>query len=97
MKLGYGLITSQAHPDDNRSEQDRYIDAIELAVEAENLGFDSVWVSEHHFLDDAYLPSVLPMCAAIAAKTSRITIGTAVALAPCMNLCDWLKIPPPWI
>lgn len=82
MKTGYGLITCQAHPDDLRSEAERYRDAIEQAVEAERLGFDSVWVSEHHFVDDGYMPSVLPMCAAIAARTSRITIGTAVVLVP---------------
>ena len=82
MKIGFGLITCQAHPGDTRSESERYHDAIDQAVEAERLGFDSVWVSEHHFVDDGYMPSVLPMCAAIAAKTSRIAIGTAVVLVP---------------
>ena len=82
MKVGYGLISCQAHADDGRSEAERYRDAVELAVEAETIGYDSVWVSEHHFIDDGYLPSALPMCAAIAARTNRIEIGTAVALAP---------------
>jgi len=82
VKIGIGLITCQAHPDDSRSETERYRDAIEQAVAAERLGFDSVWVSEHHFVDDGYMPSVLPVCAAIAARTSQITIGTAVVLVP---------------
>ncbi len=82
MKFGYGLITCQHPPDDPRTDADLYRDAIERAVAAERAGFDSAWVSEHHFLDDGYMPSLLVTCAAIAQATTKITIGTAVLLAP---------------
>ncbi|HXF74228.1 MAG TPA: LLM class flavin-dependent oxidoreductase [Actinomycetota bacterium] len=82
MEFGFGLITCQRYPGDPRTDRELYAEALALAEEAERLGFDSVWVSEHHFVDDAYLPSLLPMCAAIAARTERIAIGTALVLAP---------------
>lgn len=82
MRFGFGVITCQQHPADPRTPQQVYADGVALAVEAERLGFDSVWLSEHHFVDDGYLPSVLVMAAAVAAATERVEIGSAVLLAP---------------
>ncbi|MCU1658326.1 MAG: luxA 2, partial [Pseudonocardiales bacterium] len=56
--------------------------ALEMCEEAERLGADSVWLSEHHLFEDGYLPQPLTMAAAIAARTRRVRIGTAVLLAP---------------
>lgn len=82
MKFGYGLLTAQNPPDGNRSYQQIYDETVRLATHAEAVGFDSVWTSEHHFWEDGYTPSVLPLCAALATATDEVTIGTGVALAP---------------
>ena len=82
MRFGYGLITCQRYPGQGFSDADLYQEALDLAAEAEALGFDSVWTSEHHFADDGYMPSLLPMSAAIAARTQRVQIGTGLVLAP---------------
>jgi alkanesulfonate monooxygenase SsuD/methylene tetrahydromethanopterin reductase-like flavin-dependent oxidoreductase (luciferase family) len=49
---------------------------------AESLGYESVWVSEHHVTADGYLPSVFPMLAAIAERTRGVRIGSAILLGP---------------
>lgn len=82
MRFGYGLITCQRPPDDPRTDEDLYREVVERCVAAEAAGFDSAWVSEHHFLDDGYMPSLLVTAAAIAQATSKIEIGTGVLLAP---------------
>ncbi|MBO0701897.1 MAG: LLM class flavin-dependent oxidoreductase [Candidatus Dormibacteraeota bacterium] len=58
-------------------------ETIETFRVAEELGFDSVWVAQHHFLSRVgTLPSPLPFLAAVAARTSRIHLGTAVVILP---------------
>jgi alkanesulfonate monooxygenase SsuD/methylene tetrahydromethanopterin reductase-like flavin-dependent oxidoreductase (luciferase family) len=76
------LITCQRPPYDERSDAQLYEQAVELAVEAERLGFDSVWLTEHHFTDDGYMPSLMAVASAMAVRTERIEIGTGLVLAP---------------
>ncbi len=55
---------------------------LELCEEAEHLGADSVWFSEHHGFEDGYLPQPLTFAAAAAARTSRVRLGTGILVAP---------------
>ena len=55
---------------------------LEMCEEAERLGIDSLWVTEHHGFDDGYLSQPLTMLAAMAARTSRVRLGTGIVIAP---------------
>lgn len=59
-----------------------YSRALETAEQADAGGIASLWLSEHHFFEDGYLPQPLVFAAALAARTKRARIGTAVLIAP---------------
>ena len=59
-----------------------YQDALEEVVRAEELGFASVWMEEHHSVVDHYWPSPLPVLAGFATRTSKMLLGTDILVAP---------------
>ncbi|QJY44620.1 LLM class flavin-dependent oxidoreductase [Pseudonocardia broussonetiae] len=78
MRLGY--LTHVAGADPARA----YRDTVALAVAAEESGFSTFWVAQHHDGHlDGLLPSPLVLLAAVAQATSTIRLGTAVVTAAC--------------
>jgi alkanesulfonate monooxygenase SsuD/methylene tetrahydromethanopterin reductase-like flavin-dependent oxidoreductase (luciferase family) len=57
-------------------------DALAQTVLAEQLGFDSCWIAEHHFSSYGIVGGLLTMAAALAQVTHRIRIGLAVSVLP---------------
>lgn len=52
---------------------------------AEELGFVSAWLAEHHFTRYSMVPSSLILATHIAAHTRKIRVGTAVLVSPLHN------------
>jgi probable F420-dependent oxidoreductase len=59
-----------------------YPEALEEVVRAEDLGFHSVWMEEHHSVAEHYWPSPMTVLAGFATRTSRVVLGTDIVVAP---------------
>ncbi|MGQ0603655.1 MAG: LLM class flavin-dependent oxidoreductase [Anaerolineales bacterium] len=57
-------------------------EALEEAVYGEAVGFDSVWLEEHHSIRNHYWPSPLMALAGIATRTSQVLLGTDIVVLP---------------
>ena len=83
MTIDCGFLFPFRNPDfARRPWADVYRDDIALAVASEELGLDHIWLTEHHFVDDGYSPSLMPIATAIATQTTTVRIGTFVVLLP---------------
>src|SRR5215207_5977646 len=71
--------------DDGAGDSHAYDDFIGYVVEAERLGFRSVFLVEHHFTGVGQLSASLTLLAYLAARTRTIRLGTAVIVLPWHN------------
>jgi alkanesulfonate monooxygenase SsuD/methylene tetrahydromethanopterin reductase-like flavin-dependent oxidoreductase (luciferase family) len=67
------------------SVADRYTAALDMARWADRLGCVSIAISEHHGSPDEYLPSPVPMVAAMSARTDNVRFMVAALIAPFYN------------
>jgi putative FMN-dependent luciferase-like monooxygenase len=68
---------------DQATAKERYRLAAEQIVQAEAHGFDSAWIAQHHFDgDEGGLPAPFVFLAHVAARTSRIRLGTGIVTLP---------------
>jgi luciferase family oxidoreductase group 1 len=65
-----------------RPSQEIYSRAVDIAQAAETLGFRNVWLAEHHFSTYGYLSRPAQLATYLAAKTTRLRVGTAVIVVP---------------
>lgn len=81
--VNFGLWYDFRNPAEWRVPFERlYADCLDQIANAERLGYESVWITEHHFCDDGYTPSPLVMAAAIGARTKAMRIGTNLMILP---------------
>lgn len=76
MRFGVGDFSGQLPPGSSTTHRHLYAELLDQAQLIERAGLDSMWVSEHHFAEDGYMPAVLPIVAALLARTNRITVAT---------------------
>lgn len=81
-QVNFGLWYDFRNPSGALSFEDLYAESLRQISWAETLGFNSVWLTEHHFVDDGYTPSPLVLAAAIGQATQQMRIGTNLMLLP---------------
>ena len=74
----FALVQSPA----GGADAEVYRNEADLMVYAEDLGFDAVWMAEHHFHGYCITPDPLLLATHVAARTKRIRIGTAANVLP---------------
>jgi alkanesulfonate monooxygenase SsuD/methylene tetrahydromethanopterin reductase-like flavin-dependent oxidoreductase (luciferase family) len=69
-------------PESGMRTPDFYAAVLEQVAWLDSLGLDLVWFTEHHFIDDGYLPSWIPVAGAMASRTRHVRFSCDVCLLP---------------
>ena len=79
--MEFGLLNLFESPE-GRREREIIREQVDLMQAAEGMGFTTVWGAEHHFSDYGFLASNAVTLAAVAEKTEKIRLGSAIVVLP---------------
>ncbi|MGH7762830.1 MAG: LLM class flavin-dependent oxidoreductase [Candidatus Dormibacteraceae bacterium] len=82
MRFGVGLFSLQCTAMQPAHWSGEYRAMREQAILMDELGYDELWLSEHHFFYDGYCPALLPAAASVLSVTDRLRVGTGMLLLP---------------
>ena len=81
--LRMGVVYDFRNPSETQMRNaDFYAAVLEQVAWLDGLGLDLVWFTEHHFVDDGYLPSWIPVASAMASRTQHVRFSCDVCLLP---------------
>jgi alkanesulfonate monooxygenase SsuD/methylene tetrahydromethanopterin reductase-like flavin-dependent oxidoreductase (luciferase family) len=82
MRIGVQLAfqNHKEYPD-----REMYKHEVRLSIDAEEMGFDTLWPVEHHFFDYSICPDNMQYLSFIAARTDRMQLGTGAVILPWNN------------
>ena len=83
MKFGMFMLTQSA---DGGPQAQVYENSLQQARLADELGFNAVWLAEHHFSSYGYTPNPLMFAVRLASATQQIRVATAVVVVPLYHL-----------
>ena len=73
------------HRFEGQTTREVYDYQLEIAELCEELGFDGIWVAEHHFRDYGLVPNIFTLLSYLAARTDRLRLGTGIVVLPLHN------------
>jgi alkanesulfonate monooxygenase SsuD/methylene tetrahydromethanopterin reductase-like flavin-dependent oxidoreductase (luciferase family) len=82
-RVRYGFAFDLRNPEPwRRPWADHYAEHLDFIAWSETLGFEQVWIAEHHGDEDGYCPSPLVVASALASRTRTLRLATGIGLAP---------------
>ena len=79
MRFGWLTLSLSSSPHEDKQNIDN---VLIQAQEAEKLGFEDVWLTEHYFTGESVYNDALLFAAALAMKTEKVRIGFSVVQMP---------------
>jgi flavin-dependent trigonelline monooxygenase, oxygenase component len=80
--MKFSLFVHMERADLAKPHRELFAELEELALTAEEAGFETVWIGEHHGMEFTIAPNPFIQLAYLAAKTKRIRLGTGNIIAP---------------